>query len=57
MEEQYLLKKHGNYSIFELDQMTAEERLWVLKRIETDYKKEEQLVNQQSKSKPKIPQK
>jgi hypothetical protein len=36
MEQQYVLKKHGNYSIFEQHYMTAEERAWVIERIKKD---------------------
>jgi hypothetical protein len=31
-----VLKKHGNYSIFEQHYMTAEERAWVIERIKKD---------------------
>lgn len=42
MEQQYQLKKHGNYSLFEQDEMTAEERAWVMKRINRDLKEQQE---------------
>jgi hypothetical protein len=39
MEQQFILKEYAGYTIFEQNQMTSEERLWILKRLE---KKNEQ---------------
>lgn len=33
MEQSYNLKQNGNYSLFEQENMTAEERNWTIKRI------------------------
>ena len=33
MEEQFQLKEYGKLSLFEQNQMTAEERIWWLKRL------------------------
>lgn len=34
MEEQFQLKTHGNLSLFEQNQMTAEERGWWMRRLQ-----------------------
>lgn len=39
MEESFLLKFYGRYNIFEQSIMTAEERSWVLDRIDKENKK------------------
>jgi hypothetical protein len=38
MEQQFQLKHHGNFSLFEQAQMTAEERAWMMRRIEKEMK-------------------
>jgi hypothetical protein len=39
MEQEFLLKRYGNFSIFEINTMTAEERNWFLTRINKENKK------------------
>ena len=41
-EESYILKKHGNYSLIEQNNMTGEERTWAIKRLEQDSKKQQE---------------
>jgi hypothetical protein len=38
LEQQFQLKTHGNLSLFEQENMTAEDRAWWMKRIEKDIK-------------------
>jgi len=38
MEQQFQLKFHGHYDLFEQSTMTAEERTWILKRLEKEFK-------------------
>jgi hypothetical protein len=40
MEDQHNLKYHGNYSLFEQNNMTGEERKWILERIQKQIKDE-----------------
>lgn len=42
MEVSYRLKKHGNLSLFEQDNMTAEDRKWWIERIEKDLEAEQE---------------
>ena len=42
MEESYLLKRHGKYTLHEQNDMTAEERKWVLNRIKKQADEEKQ---------------
>ncbi len=45
MEESFLLKKHGGYNIDEQANMTAEERAWLISRIDKEYKEEQKQVD------------
>jgi hypothetical protein len=38
MVQSHILKKHGGYSLFEMKNMTAEERKWVINRIDRENK-------------------
>lgn len=38
MEQQFQLKFHGRYNLFEQAVMTAEERGWTIKRLEKEFK-------------------
>jgi hypothetical protein len=57
MEEEFLLKYHGNYSKFELAYMTAEERKWNIDRINKEKTREAESAksNQAMPATPKIP--
>lgn len=37
MEQQFQLKFHGHFSLFEQNQMTAEDRAWHVKRIQKEF--------------------
>lgn len=37
MEQQFQLKMHGNMSIFEQNQMTAEDRRWWIERLKKHF--------------------
>jgi hypothetical protein len=39
MNQSFLLKYYGKYSMFEQDQMTAEDRQWLIKRINEEIEK------------------
>jgi hypothetical protein len=39
MEQEFLLKRYGDFSIFEINAMTAEERNWFLTRINKENKR------------------
>jgi hypothetical protein len=53
MEEQFQLKYHGNLSIFEQNQMTAEERSWFLKRLSKEFKDRKDKEEAQARSAPR----
>lgn len=56
MEQQHQLKYHGNFSLFEQNSMTAEERAWHLKRIAKELKdKQEREASASSVSRPSVP--
>lgn len=38
MEQQFQLKYHGRFTLFEQSQMVAEDRTWYLKRLEKEFK-------------------
>jgi len=38
MEQQFLLKEYGHLSLFEQNNMTAEERTWYIRRLDHEYK-------------------
>ncbi len=42
MEQSYLLKEYGKYSLFEQCYITAEDRAWYLERINKENKKREE---------------
>ena len=46
MEQEFILKQYGHYSRFEMILMNAEERAWIIKRIDQENKR----INQQNKS-------
>tara|TARA_R110000868_G_scaffold115679_8_gene308787 strand:+ start:429 stop:617 length:189 start_codon:yes stop_codon:yes gene_type:complete len=60
MEQQFQLKHYGKLSIFEQNQMTAEERSWFIKRLEKEFKDKQEKEQQQQRSartpsRPSIP--
>jgi hypothetical protein len=42
MEQSFLLKYYGGYDIYEQAMMTAEDRNWIIKRINDENKKQEE---------------
>lgn len=52
MEQQFQLKHHGKLSLFEQDQMVAEERAWFLKRLEKEFNDRKEKEDQQMRSAP-----
>lgn len=52
MEQQFQLKHYGNLSLFEQNQMTAEERAWYVKRIDKEQRDQNEKQKQQSSSMP-----
>lgn len=40
MEQQFVLKQYGNMSLFEVTNMTGEERAWWIARLDKEYKKQ-----------------
>ena len=53
MEQIFILKYHGNYSLFEQSLLTAEERKIIIERIDKEHKAENTPI--QSIPKPHIP--
>jgi hypothetical protein len=53
MEQQFQLKHHGKLSLFEQNQMTAEERSWFIKRLEKEFKERKEKEEQQMRSMPR----
>ena len=53
MEQQFQLKHHGKLDLFEQNQMTAEERSWFIKRLEREFKEQNEKEQQQTRSVPK----
>lgn len=48
MWEEYIIKRHINYSRIEIYAMTAEERKWILKRVEEEAEKIKQSTSRGS---------
>jgi uncharacterized protein (DUF2345 family) len=55
MEQQYQLKRGAGYSIFEQAQMPAEERAWVMRRIERENKERQEAERNANASMPRMP--
>jgi hypothetical protein len=58
MEEQFILKEYGDLSLFEQNQMVAEDRAWWIKRLEREYEekaKREQDAMGSGGSRPSVP--
>ena len=55
MEEQFQLKYYGRYSLFEQNQMTAEDRRWTMRRIIKELKDKEEQEKKQMRSRPSMP--
>lgn len=55
MEQQFQLKHYGKLSIFEQNNMTAEDRNWYLKRLEKEFKDRAEKERQQVGSMPRVP--
>ena len=41
MEQEFLLKQYGHFSLFELSLMTAESRNWHIQRLDKEFKKKQ----------------
>lgn len=52
MEEEFILKHYGNFSLFEMAHMNAMERSWHIERLKEELKK-----SQSSQQLPKVPRK
>jgi hypothetical protein len=46
MEQEFLLKYYGRLSRFEINEMTAEDRSWWLKRLDREAKKTNERTSQ-----------
>lgn len=55
MEQRFQLKEYGSLSLFEQDQMTAEERSWYMKRLEKEYKDKQEKEKNATSRMPSIP--
>jgi hypothetical protein len=55
MEQQFQLKRGDGYSVFEQAQMPAEERAWVMRRIEREHKDRQEAEQRQTSSIPRMP--
>lgn len=53
MEQRFQLKFHGGFSLFEQNNMTAEERAWMIKRIDKEFKDRAEREKQQMGSVPR----
>ncbi len=53
MEQQFQLKFHGNYTLFEQDELTAEERAWIMKRLDKELKDRHEREKQQMGNVPR----
>lgn len=48
MWEEYIIKRHINYSRVEIYAMPAEERKWIMERIEEERQREKELTSRGS---------
>jgi hypothetical protein len=55
LEQQFLLKQHGGLTLFEQDNMTAEDRKWWIKRLEKENRDREEREKGYSSSMPSMP--
>jgi hypothetical protein len=57
MEQSFQLKQYGNLSLFEQEQLTAEDRGWWMRRLQKEHKDRQESEQQQMRSapKPRIP--
>ena len=55
MEQQFQLKHYGKLSLFEQNQMISEDRNWYIKRIEEEFKKQQEKERGSSPSMPSKP--
>ena len=53
MEQQFQLKHYGKLTIFEQNQMSAEERAWFMKRLNKEFKDRQAEQEKQSRSTPR----
>jgi hypothetical protein len=53
MEQQFQLKHYCKLSLFEQNQMTAEERAWFIKRLDKENKDNKEREEKQTRSMPK----
>lgn len=53
MEQQFQLKHYCKLSLFEQNQMTAEERAWFIRRLDKENKDNKEREEQQSRSMPR----
>jgi hypothetical protein len=54
MEQEYILKREAGLSLFEIAFMSAEDRLWWLRRIKEDREKEKDAAKT-SQNTPRMP--
>ena len=55
MEQQFQLKHYGELSIFEQNNMTAEDRNWFMRRLEKEFKEKAEREKKQAGSIPSRP--
>jgi len=55
MEQQFQLKHHGKLSLFEQNNMTAEDRAWFIKRLDKEFKDRQDQERGSSPSTPSKP--
>jgi hypothetical protein len=53
MEQQFQLKNYGKLSLFEQNQMPAEERAWWMRRLDREFKERKEREEAQSRSIPR----
>lgn len=55
MEQSFILKHHGRMSLFEQNNMTSEERIWWIRRLEKQSDDEKAAVDNGSHNSGKLP--
>ena len=55
MEQQFQLKYHGKLSLFEQNNMTAEDRAWFIKRLDKEFKDRQEQERKSTPSMPRTP--
>lgn len=54
MEQQFQLKHYGGFSIFEQNNLSAEDRNWYMRRLEREFKEKAEREKRQAGSMPHI---